>query len=279
MIKWIYIFFFLFSTFSTAKELDYSIVANKNYDSKYHFFYSKELKSNLLAFQKKDSTIALYQYMSDRKWKPISNAKAYDGFPKAENIFPNMKYDKKRGVIAMGKMVKVKSPLSMDKKNIKMPNSVLVMKTTQGEIGLELFDSLTPKTVENFLFLANNKLYDGLIFHRVIDDFMIQGGDPSGNGTGSMSKWGTKFKDEFVDTLKFDKPYLLAMANSGPNTNGSQFFITLNAEQTKHLTGKHTIFGRVIYGFKVVDKIAKIKTNDSDAPIIKQEMISIRMNK
>ena len=277
MIKWIFLFFFFSFTVSMAEEIDYSVVANKNYDSKYHFFYSKELKSNLLALEKKDSTIALYQYMSDRKWKPISNAKAYDGFPKADNIFPDMKYNKSTGTITVGKIVK--TPSSIPANNINTNNTIAIMKTTQGDIELELFDSLTPKTVENFVFLSNYDLYNGLTFHRIIDGFMIQGGDPLGTGQGSMSKWGDKFKDEFVDSLKFDQPYLLAMANSGPNSNGSQFFITLNANNTKHLTGKHTIFGKVISGFDVINKLAKLKVDNRDAPIVKQKIINIRIKK
>ena len=288
MIKRIFLSFFLFSFFYTntiamTNSLDYTLIANKNFNSKYHFFYSQELGTSLLALEKEDSTIALYQYMDDRKWKPISNARAYDGYPEAGNIFPNMRYDKTTGTISVGAMSASSSLVSPKAVNAdaisKTPNSTVIMNTTQGIIELELFNSLTPKTVENFLFLSSYKLYDNLTFHRIIDKFMIQGGDPSGNGTGSMSKWGDKFEDEFVDSLKFDKPYLLAMANSGPNTNGSQFFITLNAQNTKHLTGKHTIFGRVVSGFKVIDRLAKVEVGDNDAPIIKQEIISIRIKK
>ncbi|MBR0101696.1 MAG: peptidylprolyl isomerase, partial [Treponema sp.] len=124
-----------------------------------------------------------------------------------------------------------------------------IMKTTSGSIVLELFYKETPLTVTNFVGLAEGTLdaakgkpfYDGLTFHRVIADFMIQGGDPKGNGTGGP---GYKFADEFVDNLIFDKPGLLAMANSGPNTNGSQFFIT--HVPTDWLNHKHTIFGKVV---------------------------------
>ncbi len=279
MIKWIYTFLCVLFMPLIAEEVDYSVIANKQYNSQYHFFYSKELDKNLLALERKDSTIALYEYMSDRKWKPISNASAYDGFPAVGNIFPDMKYDKTTSSIVVGKIVPIAKTSYEKTDNINISNSTLIMKTTQGNIGIELFNSLTPKTAENFLYLSENKLYDGLTFHRIIDGFMIQGGDPSGNGTGAMSKWGGKFKDEFVDSLRFDKPYLLAMANSGPNSNGSQFFITLNSNSTKHLTGKHTIFGRVIYGFDVVDKLAKVETNKNDVPVIKQEIINIRKSK
>lgn len=279
MVKWIYVLLCVFFTPSIAGEIDYSALANKDYNAKYHFFPSEELNSNFLAVEKKDSTIALYQYTNDRKWKPISNAQAYDGFPKASNLFPDIKYNRATGTIEIGEMSQTNTTSSSKADDIKIKNSTLVMETTQGIIGIELFDSLTPKTVENFLFLAENKSYDGLTFHRIIDYFMIQGGDPLGNGRGSMSKWGTKFEDEIVSSLKFDKPYLLAMANSGPNTNGSQFFITLNASKTKHLTGKHTIFGKVIYGFSVVDRLGKVQVDDNDAPVIKQNIISIRINK
>ena len=137
-----------------------------------------------------------------------------------------------------------------------------VLATEKGEIVLELFYKETPMTVTNFVGLAEGTLdaakgkafYDGLKFHRVISDFMIQGGDPLGNGTGGP---GYKFPDEFVDGLIFDKPGKLAMANSGANTNGSQFFITI--VPTEWLTGKHTIFGEVVTGQEIVNKM---KTND-----------------
>ncbi len=127
--------------------------------------------------------------------------------------------------------------------------------TEKGDIVLELFAKEAPKTVNNFVFLSRDKFYDGVTFHRVIKDFMIQGGDPTGTGTGGP---GYKFEDE-VDPKqnphRFDAPGVLAMANAGPNTNGSQFFIT--HVPTPHLNGKHTIFGRVTKGQDVVDKIAR----------------------
>lgn len=124
------------------------------------------------------------------------------------------------------------------------------IKTDRGDIELTLFPSKTPVTVANFLNLASKKYYDGIKFHRVIDNFMIQGGDPTGTGMGGP---GYKFEDEFVSTLKFDKPGLLAMANAGPRTNGSQFFIT--HVPTTWLNQKHTIFGEVTKGQDVVDSI------------------------
>jgi cyclophilin family peptidyl-prolyl cis-trans isomerase len=128
-----------------------------------------------------------------------------------------------------------------------------VMDTSCGRIELELFADLTPKTVNNFVFLAREGFYDGLTFHRIIPEFMIQGGDPLGDGTGGP---GYQFEDEIVKRLKFTEPGLLAMANSGPDTNGSQFFITTS--EPKHLNGLHTIFGRVTSGTDAVRKIEAV---------------------
>lgn len=122
--------------------------------------------------------------------------------------------------------------------------------TDKGTIRIELFADKTPKTVANFETLVGKKFYDGLIFHRVIPDFMIQGGCPDGRGTGGP---GYKFEDEFHPDLKHDVPGILSMANAGPNTNGSQFFITHVA--TPWLDGKHSVFGKVIEGQDVVDSI------------------------
>ncbi|TWT79379.1 putative peptidyl-prolyl cis-trans isomerase [Planctomycetes bacterium CA13] len=129
---------------------------------------------------------------------------------------------------------------------------VAIFDTTKGTIRVELFDDKTPKTVENFESLCEKKYYDGLAFHRVIPDFMIQGGCPQGTGTGGP---GYQFEDEFHPDLKHDGPGVLSMANAGPNTNGSQFFITHLA--TPHLDGRHSVFGKVIEGQDVVDSIVK----------------------
>ena len=134
-----------------------------------------------------------------------------------------------------------------------------------GTIEIELFAEQTPKTVENFVGLAEKDYYNGVIFHRVIKNFMIQGGDPTGTGRGGASFWGGKFEDEIVSDLKFDDAGILAMANAGPNTNGSQFFITLAA--TSWLDGNHTIFGKVISGMDVVNEIGKVKTAGGDKPV------------
>ena len=127
---------------------------------------------------------------------------------------------------------------------------VITMETSKGTIRIQLFDDKTPKTCANFEKLAGEGFYDGLTFHRVIPDFMIQGGCPLGTGTGDA---GYKFEDEFHSDLRHDGPGVLSMANAGPNTNGSQFFITHVA--TPWLDGKHSVFGKVIEGQDVVDAI------------------------
>jgi cyclophilin family peptidyl-prolyl cis-trans isomerase len=139
------------------------------------------------------------------------------------------------------------------------------IKTSMGDIEIELFPLEAPKTVENFVELAKKEYYKGVIFHRVIEKFMIQGGDPTGTGRGGESAWGGKFKDEFSPKLTFDKAGILAMANAGPGTNGSQFFITL--APTVWLNNNHTIFGKVINGIEVVNAIGKTKTKN-DRPVV-----------
>ena len=168
---------------------------------------------------------------------------------------------------------------------------IVTLETNQGEIKIKLFEKQAPMTVENFIRLAKKKYYDGTIFHRVISDFMIQGGDPEGDGTGGESIWGHPFEDEFSDEL-FNLRGALSMANSGPNTNGSQFFIVQNKNMPKRfirevdgagypkeiikaykqggtpwLDNRHTVFGQVIAGMDVVDKIAKVKKDANDKPI------------
>jgi cyclophilin family peptidyl-prolyl cis-trans isomerase len=134
------------------------------------------------------------------------------------------------------------------------------MQTNHGTIELELFDEDAPKTVENFTKLAKDGFYDGVIFHRVIEDFMIQGGDPTGTGSGGP---GYQFEDEFNDHKVVRGA--LAMANAGPNTNGSQFFI-VTAEATPWLDGKHTVFGQVTSGMDVVDAIEQVDKGPGDRP-------------
>ncbi len=139
-------------------------------------------------------------------------------------------------------------------------SSTAVMHTNHGDITIELFDEDAPKTVENFKKLAGDNFYDGVIFHRVIKDFMIQGGDPTGTGTGGP---GYQFEDEFNDHKIVRGA--LAMANAGPNTNGSQFFI-VTTEAAPWLDGKHTVFGRVTSGMDVVDTISGLETDARDKP-------------
>ncbi|WP_304143894.1 peptidylprolyl isomerase [Ignavibacterium album] len=152
-----------------------------------------------------------------------------------------------------------------DKKKMVDSITVAIIQTNMGTIELELYADKTPKTVENFVGLANKGYYNGVIFHRVIDNFMIQGGDPTGTGRGGLSLWGGKFEDEFVPELKHNGAGVLSMANAGPNTNGSQFFITL--KETPWLDGRHTVFGRVIKGMDVVQAIGKVPTNQQDRPL------------
>lgn len=137
--------------------------------------------------------------------------------------------------------------------------TVAVIKTNMGTIEILLLDKHVPKTVENFVGLAEKGYYNGIIFHRVIENFMIQGGDPTGTGRGGESFWGKAFEDEFNMDLKHETPGVLSMANAGPNTNGSQFFITL--VPTPWLDGKHSIFGHVINGMDVVQAIGKVATS------------------
>jgi cyclophilin family peptidyl-prolyl cis-trans isomerase len=149
--------------------------------------------------------------------------------------------------------------------------SKATMQTNQGAIEIELFDDDAPKTVENFKKLANDGFYDGVVFHRVIPDFMIQGGDPTGTGTGGP---GYQIEDEFNDH-KVERG-ALAMANAGPNTNGSQFFI-VTAEATPWLDGKHTVFGKVTSGMEVVDTIEQTETDPRDKPLEEMRIESISL--
>ncbi|HAI98014.1 TPA: peptidylprolyl isomerase [Candidatus Peribacteria bacterium] len=143
----------------------------------------------------------------------------------------------------------------------------VVLKTSEGDLTLELDADSAPKTVTNFVALAEAGYYDGLIFHRVIPDFMIQGGDPNGNGTGGESIFGGEFEDEIVgNNLPMERGYI-AMANSGPNTNGSQFFIIQKKDGTPWLTGHHTVFGKVTEGMNVVDVIVAVPRDSSDKPL------------
>ena len=143
---------------------------------------------------------------------------------------------------------------------------IVVMETSMGTIKLRLFPEFAPKTVENFAGLIDKGYYDGIIFHRVIPDFMIQGGDPDGTGRGGESLWGGKFEDEFSPNLH-NLRGALSMANAGPNTNGSQFFIVQKEGGTDWLDGRHTVFGQVIEGMDVVDEIANAERDAADKPL------------
>ena len=147
----------------------------------------------------------------------------------------------------------------------------VVFETSQGEMEFALFDEASPKACENFRGLIKRGYYNGVIFHRVIPNFMVQGGDPTGTGRGGESVWGRPFEDEFTADLKFTKTGILAMANAGPNTNGSQFFIT--TAPTPWLNGKHTIFGEVVRGGDVLRKIETIQTGPGDRPVQEQKII------
>lgn len=178
-----------------------------------------------------------------------------------------------------------------------------VMHTNRGAVTIALFPELAPKTVENFVGLAKDDYYNGIIFHRVISDFMIQGGDPTGTGMGGESIWSEQFEDEFTPAL-FNLRGALSMANSGPNTNGSQFFIVTAPEVpgqmmdqmegagypdeiieayrenggTPWLDQRHTVFGHVVAGMDVVDEINQTETNPSDRPLEDVVIESIEIN-
>lgn len=145
-----------------------------------------------------------------------------------------------------------------------------VLHTDKGDIKLELFADKTPKTVNNFVFLAKQGFFDGTFFHRVIADFMVQGGDPTGTGRGGP---GYRFADEFDPSLRHDKPGMLSMANAGPGTNGSQFFITHVA--TPWLDNKHSVFGQVVEGMDVVNSIPPRDPQKVDAPAIHIKSVTI----
>lgn len=186
-------------------------------------------------------------------------------------------------------------------KEVASNEALVTMNTSMGSIKIKLFPELAPKTVENFLTHAENGYYDGLIFHRVIQDFMIQGGDPTGTGMGGESIYGAEFEDEFSMNL-FNLRGALSMANAGPNTNGSQFFIVQASEPpataqqmidggwpkeiaeayaemggTPHLDQKHTVFGQVIEGMEIVDQMAAVKKGAQDKPVVDITIDSIEI--
>jgi len=155
--------------------------------------------------------------------------------------------------------------------------TILEIKTSQGLIEVELYDKAAPLASHNFKELSKSGYYDKTMFHRVIKNFMIQAGDPTATGRGGESVWKKNFKDEFKSGYTFGEAGVLAMANAGPNTNGSQFFIT--TVPTPWLNNKHTIFGHVTKGMNIVHKIEKVKTLGGGNPFVKQEIYSIRIKK
>ncbi|PIA64527.1 hypothetical protein AQUCO_00100183v1 [Aquilegia coerulea] len=157
-----------------------------------------------------------------------------------------------------------------------LPDSV-ILHTTLGDIHMRLYPEECPKTVENFTTHCRNGYYDNLIFHRIVKGFMIQTGDPLGDGTGGLSIWGREFEDEFHKSLRHDRPFTVSMANAGPNTNGSQFFITTFA--TPWLDNKHTVYGRVVKGMDVVQGIEKVKTDKTDKPYQDVKILNVTVPK
>lgn len=155
-----------------------------------------------------------------------------------------------------------------------MPNPTVTIQTNHGEIVAEMFEDLAPKTAGNFIELAEKGFYDGVIFHRVIEGFMIQGGDPTGTGRGGP---GYTIPDEFAKGLAHTHAGTFSMANAGPNSGGSQFFITLAA--TPWLDGKHAIFGKVTVGLEVVQAIGKVKTGMGDKPVEDVVMEKVTVNR
>ncbi|MBU6383369.1 MAG: peptidylprolyl isomerase [Verrucomicrobia bacterium] len=155
--------------------------------------------------------------------------------------------------------------LLAEQENPVKQSQVVVFETSMGTFEITLKPEAAPKACENFVGLVKKGYYDGLIFHRVIRNFMIQGGDPTATGAGGASLWGKEFADECKTDVKFDKVGILAMANRGPNTNGSQFFITTALTPWLHM--KHTIFGEVTSGYDVVKKIEGVPTAPGDRPL------------
>lgn len=154
---------------------------------------------------------------------------------------------------------------------------IATIETSLGKIEIELYAKEVPKTVKNFVGLALEGYYNGVIFHRVIKDFMIQSGDSTGTGMGGKSIYGNDFEDEFVNSLRHDSPGILSMANAGPNTNRSQFFITVTA--TPYLDRRHTVFGKVTNGMDVVYQISNVQTSRGDKPIKDVVMKNVTIEK
>ncbi len=158
-----------------------------------------------------------------------------------------------------------------------MDAATVVLETNQGNIEIKLMPDVAPKACENFTKLVEQGYYNGVVFHRVIKGFMVQGGDPTGTGRGGKSIWGKPFEDELASKVGFDKEGLVAMANSGENTNGSQFFIT--TAKAPWLNMKHTIFGQVVSGYDIIRKIENTPTGKFDRPKTEQKIIKAYVKK
>jgi len=215
-------------------------IANAGADQNVSFGKKVVLDANLSSDE--DGKIVSYEWF--RNGEKLSNTKriTIKAFPREDAYKFDLRVTDDKGESSTDSVVV-----------LTFSDTIVMLKTNQGNILLKMKSDIAPKAVENFVTHSKDGYYDGLTFHRVIKDFMIQGGDPTGTGRGGESIWGTDFEDEFDSNVTFDKPYLLAMANSGANTNASQFFITV--EPTTWLNNKHTIFGEVIEGTETVDKI------------------------
>lgn len=195
---------------------------------------------------------------------------ALDGTGAQRDVF-NEKPSKEDAAAAAGRAANQSLAAGVDDR----PAGSATIVTNHGDIQVKLFASDTPVTVKNFATLARKKFYDGLLFHRVVRDFVIQGGCPKGDGTSGP---GYQFQDEIRGHLKHDRPYTLSMANAGPGTNGSQFFIT-TGDSAPSLDGKHTVFGRVTAGMDVVNTINRVPTNRvSEKPIQEVKMLTVTVD-
>ncbi|BFZ57810.1 Peptidyl-prolyl cis-trans isomerase cyp15 [Savitreella phatthalungensis] len=215
------------------------------------------------------SANALLQKASERK--PILVASAVDSarFCLFSNAEPGNDRDEKQAEHGLAHITDGPNTTSLDSaavaKSRPLGAAFATLHTSLGDIRLEFYSEKAPKAVENFVTLVERGYYDGTIFHRVIPGFMIQAGDPEGDGTGGQSCWGGYFEDELDSSLCHDAPFMLSMANAGPDTNGSQFFIT--TASAKHLDGKHTIFGRATAGTDVIKAIEAVRTDKRDRPL------------
>ncbi|EKX47585.1 hypothetical protein GUITHDRAFT_106571 [Guillardia theta CCMP2712] len=200
-----------------------------------------------------------------------------------DSCMPNAIFDQSGKLLLYGSLIGIKVVNLVENKVMRVLGKAAskklgrgaVIHTTMGDITIKLFPEECPKTVENFCTHAKNGYYNGVIFHRVIKSFMLQTGDPLGDGTGGTSIWGTEFEDEFHRSLRHDRPFTVSMANAGPNTNGSQFFIT--SVPTPWLDNKHTVFGRCVKGMDVVQAIENVRTNKEDKPWEDISIVSIRV--